>query len=215
MKYLTMRKSLCLVALSLFVGVSPIYSREADSLSKIDGSFKEVDGVKIKSFFEKYAKEIESLKNGDNQKIQLNQNLIAGKLSREEYNNFQKDRLGLGESREGLGVAFFRTNEDTYGKLYYTWGVGHKLHIQEVIVYDKNSQEKQLKSLNNLVLSPAGHVDLDSGFGSGILGLGKAAKNGTYNPDIHCSSGDGVDDARAYLRSTGGGVLMFPVSLGN
>ncbi|EDM26989.1 hypothetical protein LNTAR_07089 [Lentisphaera araneosa HTCC2155] len=215
MKKLTMRKSLCLVTLSLFVGMSSIYSKETESVSKVDDSFKEIDGVKIKNIFEKYAKEIEPLKNGHDQKIELNQNLVAGKLSREEYNNSQKHRFDLGESREGLGVAFFRTNEDTYGKLYYTWGVGHKLHIQEVIVYDKNSQEKQLKSLNNLVLSPAGHVDLDSGFGSGIPGLGKAAKNGTYNPDIHCSSGDGVDDARAYLRSTGGGVLMFPVSLGN
>lgn len=215
MKNLTMKKSLCLVALSLFMGVSSSYSKEAEAISKVDDSYKEVDGVAIKNLFEKYAKEIEPLKNGHDQKIELNQNLVAGKLSREEYNNFQKHRFDLGESREGLGVAFFRTNENTYGKLYYTWGVGHKLHVQEIIVYDKNSQEIKLKSLSNLVLSPAGHVDLDSGLGSGIPGLGQAAKNGTYNPDIHCSSWDGIDDARAYLRSTGGGVLLFPVSLGN
>ncbi|EDM26991.1 beta-lactamase regulatory protein 1 [Lentisphaera araneosa HTCC2155] len=174
------------------------------------GKSSRKDQAFIKGLFHKYAKEIEPLKNSD-QKIQLNQNLIAGKLSREEYNNFQKHRFGLGESRKGQGLAFFRTNENTYGKLYYTWGIGHKIHIQEVIVYDKNSQEKQLKSLSKLVLSSAGHADLDLALGSGIPGFRKAVNNGTYNPDIHCSSWDGVDDARAYLRSESGGVLLFPI----
>ena len=71
MKKLTMRKSLCLVALSLFMGVSSSYSREAEAVSKVDDSYKEVDGVTIKNIFEKYTKEIEPLKNGGDQKYSL------------------------------------------------------------------------------------------------------------------------------------------------
>ena len=50
MKKLTMRKSLYLVTLSLFVGMSSIYSKETEAISKVDDSYKEVDGVAIKIF---------------------------------------------------------------------------------------------------------------------------------------------------------------------
>ena len=122
-----------------------------------------------------------------------------GKLSRDSYNAWQKGNLRkcLNQERNGLGVAFFRTNEQNYGKLLYTWGIGPKLHLKEVVVF----RGKENLILKSVVIGSAGHIDLDTGEGThkpGIFG-------DKYNPDLHFSN---VDGELMFLSETGGARFL-------
>ena len=92
--------------------------------------------------------------------------LVKDRLSRDEYNSKQKHRFELHESRKGLGMAYFRTNEGNYGKLLYTWGIGPKLHLKEIVVFDSRSGKVDVRRGDDIVLHKAGHMDLDSGIGT-------------------------------------------------
>jgi len=111
----------------------------------------------------------------------LGKGFVAGKLSRADYNANQKGKLRawLNEKRKGLGVTFFRTNGGSYGKLLYTWGVGPKLHLKEVVIF----RAKENLILKSIVLDPAGHMDLDTGEGTHKAGV----FGDKYNPDLHFS----------------------------
>ena len=135
-------------------------------------------------------------------KPNVGKNFVEQKLSRDSYNEWQKGNLRrcLNRERNGLGVAFFRTNNQNYGKLLYTWGVGPKLHLKEVVIF----RAKENLVLKSIVLNSAGHVDLDTGEGThkrGVFG-------GKYNPDLHFSN---VDGTLMFLSETDGAKFLFPM----
>ena len=135
-------------------------------------------------------------------KPNVGKNFVEGKLSRYSYNARQKGNLRkcLNQERNGLGVAFFRTNEQNHGKLLYTWGIGPKLHLKEVVVF----RGKENLILKSIVIGSAGHIDLDTGEGThkpGIFG-------DKYNPDLHFSN---VDGELMFLSETGGARFLFPM----
>ena len=99
-----------------------------------------------------------------------------------------------------MGVAFFRTNEQNYGKLLYTWGIGPKLHLKEVVVF----LEKDNLFLESIVIGSAGHIDLGTGSGSHKPGV----IDDKYNPDLHFSN---VDGKLMFLSETDGARLLFPM----
>lgn len=137
-------------------------------------------------------------------KPRAGKNFVEGKLSRDSYNAKQKGALEklLKEERKGLGAAFFLTNGGNYGKLLYTWGVGPKLHLKEVVVF-RAEEDLFLKSI---VIGPAGHLDLDTGSGSHKPG----ALDAPYKPDLHFSN---VDGETMLLSETDGARLLFPMKL--
>ena len=83
-------------------------------------------------------------------KTNAGKNFVEEKLSRDSYNAKQKGNLAklLKEKRKGLGVAFFQTNENNYGKMLYTWGVGPKLHLKKIVVF----REKENLFLEAIVI---------------------------------------------------------------
>ena len=85
-------------------------------------------------------------------KPNVGKNFVEGKLSRDSYNAWQKGNLRkcLNQERNDLGVAFFRTNEQNHGKLLYTWGIGPKLHLKEVVVF----RVKENLILKSVVIGP-------------------------------------------------------------
>jgi len=129
-------------------------------------------------------------------------NFVEEKLSRDSYNAKQKGKLAklLKEERKGLGVAFFHTNGKNYGKLLYTWGVGPKLHLKEVVVF----REKENLFLESIVIGSAGHIDLDTGKGTHKPGV----FDSNYKPDLHFSN---VNAQLMFLSETDGARFLFPM----
>ncbi len=135
-------------------------------------------------------------------KTKAGKNFVEEKLSRDFYNAMQKGKLAklLKEERKGLGVAFFHTNGNNYGKLLYTWGVGPKLHLKEVVVF----RAKENLFLESIVIGSAGHIDLDTGKGTHKPGV----FDGSYKPDLHFSN---VNGQLMFLSETDGARLLFPM----
>ena len=133
----------------------------------------------------------------------LGKGFVEGKLSRESYNANQKGKLRtwLNEKRKGLGVAFFRTNGGSYGKLLYTWGIGPKLHLKDIVVF----HAKKNLILKSVVLGPTGHIDLDTGEGTHKAGV----FGDKYNPDLHFSR---VKEDFMFLSETDGARFIFPMN---
>ena len=134
----------------------------------------------------------------------LAKGFLTGKISRDAYNQNQKGKLRawLNEDRKGWGVAFFHTNGGSYGKLLYTWGIGPKLHLKDIVVF----QPKKHLILKSVVLGPAGHMDLDTGEGT----HNKAGLFGErYNPDLHFSH---VKKDFMLLSETDGSRFIFPMN---
>ena len=134
----------------------------------------------------------------------LAKGFLTGKISRDAYNQNQKGKLRawLNEDRKGWGVAFFHTNGGGYGKLLYTWGIGPKLHLKDIVVF----HPKKNLILKSVVLGPAGHMDLDTGEGT----HNKAGLFGErYNPDLHFSH---VKKDFMLLSETDGSRFIFPMN---
>ena len=132
---------------------------------------------------------------------------VRDRFSHDDYSLKQKHCFELHASRKGLGMAFFRTNEGNYGKLLYTWGVGPKLHLQEVVVFDSQSGKTVVRTDKNISLDLAGHYDLDTGAGSHATwedGYG----DDHYRPDLRHSSVYGLD---RHLEGTDGASFLFPI----
>ena len=83
----------------------------ANEVTLADDAFDKAGEAYIKSLFDRGGRD---------------KSLVKDQLSRADYNSKQKHRFELHESRKGLGVAYFRTNEGNYGKLLHTWGIGPK-----------------------------------------------------------------------------------------
>ena len=134
----------------------------------------------------------------------LAKGFLTGKISRDAYNQNQKGKLRawLNGDRKGWGVAFFHTNGGSYGKLLYTWGIGPKLHLKDIVVF----HPKKNLILKSVILGPAGHMDLDTGEGThkkaGLLVE-------RYNPDLHFSH---VEKGFMFLSETDGSEFIFPMN---
>ena len=134
----------------------------------------------------------------------LTKGFLTGKMSRDSYNQNQKGKLRawLNEGRKGWGVAFFHTNGGSYGKLLYTWGIGPKLHLKDIVVF----HTKKNLILKSVVLGPAGHMDLDTGEGThkkaGLLVE-------RYNPDLYFIH---VEKGFMFLSETNGSEFIFPMN---
>jgi hypothetical protein len=127
---------------------------------------------------------------------------------------FAKGKLSREDGGETPRIAYFKTNGGNYGKLVFQWQNGTNsnpsgkeqvpiLLIKEIITYDARSETS--RTIKDIKLSSAGHMDLDSGIASG---------SGTrlpddYSPDLHFSNVDGVT---MYIRGTDGSSFLFPVS---
>ena len=134
----------------------------------------------------------------------LAKGFLTGKISRDAYNQNQKGELRawLNEDRKGWGVAFFHTNGGSYGKLLYTWGIGPKLHLKDIVVF----HPKKNLILKSVVLGPEGHMDLDTGEGT----HNKAGLFGErYNPDLRFSH---VKKDFMLLSETDGSRFIFPMN---
>ena len=169
-------------------------AKAPDQIALTDDAFGKVSGADIKSLFEA----------GDR-----DEKLVKDQLSRADYNSKQKHLFELHESRKGWGMVYFRTNEGNYGKLLYTWGIGPKLHLKEVVVFDQ-SGKTVVRIDKNIVLDLAGHYDLDTGVGthaSGRDGYG----DDNYRPDLHHGSMYGPD---RHLQGVDGASFLFPIGHG-
>ena len=135
-------------------------------------------------------------------KTKAGKNFVEEKLSRDSYNAKQKGNLAklLKEKRKGLGVAFFQTNEKNYGKILYTWGIGPKLHLKEIVVF----RAKENLFLESIVIGSGGHIDLDTGKGTHSPGV----FDDNYKPDLHFSN---VNGELMFLSETDGARFLFPM----
>ena len=127
---------------------------------------------------------------------------VKEKLSRELYNSKQKGNLAnqLKEERKGFGVAFFLTNGKNFGKLLYTWGVGPKLHLKNVVVF----RDDDILVVESVAIGAAGHLDLDTGKGTHKPGV----FDDQYKPDLHFSN---VNGQIMFFSETDGSRFLFPM----
>ena len=165
-----------------------------DPVALADDDFGKVSEADIKGFFDA---------EGRDEKFAKDQ------LSRSDYNSKQKHSFELHKSRTGLGLGYFRTNEGNYGKLLYTWGVGPKLHLKEIVVFDSHPGKAAVRTFKDIVLQSAGHMDLDNGTGT-HQGPGSTHRE-DYSPDIHFSN---LDGETMYLSATDGASFLFPIDKG-
>ena len=183
-----------MAALVLWGSIKPAAGvLETNELTLAGDAFGKVSETYIKSLFD-----------GEDR----DEELVKDQLSRTDYNSKQKHRLKLHESRKGLGMAYFRTNEGNYGKLLYTWGVGLKLHLKQIVVFDSRSGKAVVREGDDIVLQKAGHMDLDSGLGT-FMSADRFPND--YSPDLHCGSNHGPD---RYLSGTDGASFLFPIDHG-
>ena len=165
-------------------------AKAPDQIALADDAFGKVSEAYIKSLFDGADRD---------------EKLVKDQLSRADYDSKQKHRFELHQSRKGLGMVYFRTNEGNYGKLLYTWGIGPKLHLMEIVVFDSRSGKTIVRTGRDIVLQSAQHMDLDD---RGGLAANRGLKNDDYRPDLHFSNHDGET---MYLRATDGASLLFPI----
>ena len=135
-------------------------------------------------------------------KPKASKGFVKEKLSRELYNSKQKGNLAnqLKEERKGFGVAFFITNGKNFGKLLYTWGVGPKLHLKNVVVF----RDDDILVVESAAIGAAGHLDLDTGKGTHKPGV----FDDDYKPDLHFSN---VNGQIMFFSETDGSRFLFPM----
>ena len=170
-------------------------AKAPDQIALTDDAFGKVSEADIKSLFD--AEEHD-------------EKLVKDQLSRADYDSKQKHRFELHQSRKGLGMVYFRTNEGNYGKLLYTWGIGPKLHLMEIVVFDSQSGKTVVRTDKNIVLDLAGHYDLDTGVGTHASGRDDYGDD-NYRPDLHHGSMHGPD---RHLKGIDGASFLFPIGHG-
>ena len=170
-------------------------AKAPDQIALTDDAFGKVSEADIKSLFE--AEEHD-------------EKLVKDQLSRADYDSKQKHRFELHQSRKGRGIVYFRTNEGNYGKLLYTWGIGPKLHLKEIVVFDSQSGKTVVRTDKNIVLDLAGHYDLDTGVGTHTKGRDGYGDD-NYRPDLHHGSMHGPD---RHLKGIDGASFLFPIGHG-
>lgn len=119
------------------------------------------------------------------------------RISRSEYNSLQKGKLLLKAENAGQGVAIVHTNNNTWGKLLYTWSAGGtELIIKEATLYGRVLDGYAPRTLRNIRIPSSYTYDLDTGT------LGGAGGDIWFN---------NVDRNLMYLSEYGGADLSFPM----
>ncbi len=88
------------------------------------------------------------------------------RLSRRDFNRYQKGKFTLSKGRQQLGVAIIHTNRNTWGKLLYTWGVSPQnrrpiLLIREAVLFGRVTDGYRPRVMKNIIISSSGTYDLD------------------------------------------------------
>ncbi len=186
-------KALMLIAMAALISWGAIApALEANELTLADDAFGKASEAYIKSLFDAEGHD---------------EVLVKDQLSRADYDSKQKHRFELHQSRKRLGMVYFRTNEGNYGKLLYTWGIGPKLHLKEIVVFDSQSGKTVVRTDKNIVLDLAGHYDLDTGVGTHASGRDDYGDD-NYRPDLHHGSMHGPD---RHLKGIDGASFLFPI----
>lgn len=119
------------------------------------------------------------------------------RISRSEYNSQQKGKFLLKAGNEGYGIAVVHTNNNTWGKMLYTWSAGGKeLIIKEATLYGRVLDGYKPRTLRNIKIPSSWTYDLDTG----TLG-GAGADIWFHN----------VDGNTMYLEERNGANLTFPM----
>ena len=121
----------------------------------------------------------------------------SNRISRTEYNTEQKGQFLLKDANEGYGIAVVHTNNNTWGKLLYTWSAGgEELIIKEATLYGRVMDGFKPRTLRNIKIPSSWTYDLDTG----TLG-GSGADIWFHN----------VDGRLMYLEERNGANLTFPM----
>jgi hypothetical protein len=120
------------------------------------------------------------------------------RISRAEYNGQQKGKFLLKAENAGYGVAVVHTNNNTWGKLLYTWSAGGaELIIKEATLYGRVMDGHAPRTLRNIRIPSSWTYDLDTGT------LGGSGADIWFN---------NVDGNLMYLSEYNGANLTFPMN---
>ena len=128
---------------------------------------------------------------------------VEGRLSRNDYNRKQKGIFLQKDEHKNYGVAIVHTNNNTWGKLMFTWGApfnnGHpSLILKEVTLYGRVMDGYAPRVMRDIQIASSWTYDLDTGNGSNA---GKTADIWFHN----------VDGNTMYIEAVNGAELSFPM----
>lgn len=95
--------------------------------------------------------------------------VLAGRITRDYFEQNQKGRLLLRPGREGMGAAVVKTNGPAYGKFLFSWGGRGDargtplLLLRDITLYRGVENGSGLKMTRELRLTASQGVDLDAG----------------------------------------------------
>lgn len=95
--------------------------------------------------------------------------VIAGKISRAQFNSGQRGKLLLRPGREGSGIAIIQTNKNARGKFLFSWGGRGDargtplLILRDVTLFGKVQNGKGRRITREIRVSSSQTVDLDKG----------------------------------------------------
>lgn len=123
------------------------------------------------------------------------------RLSRQDYNSRQKDKFLLSQAHQGLGVAVVHTNNNTWGKLLFTWGRPIQqgqpsLIIKKAVLYGRVADGFRPRVRRDIRIRSSFTYDLDGG------------TEGGAGADIWFHN---VDGREMYIEAVNGASLKFPM----
>lgn len=127
----------------------------------------------------------------------------TGRLSRSEYNSQQKGIFLQKEEHKNYGIAIVHTNNNTWGKLLYTWGApfnngNPSLLIKEAVLYGRVLDGYKPRVMRDIVISSSWTFDLDTNNGRSA---GDTADIWFHN----------IDGNTMYIEAINGAELSFPM----
>lgn len=127
--------------------------------------------------------------------------VVNHRLSRQAYNSDQKGKFLLSPAHKGLGIAVVHTNNNTWGKLLFTWGrpvqAGQpSLIIKKVVLYGRVLDGYRPRVRRNINIASSFTYDLDTG------------TQGGSEADIWFHN---VDGEEMYIEAVNGASLTFPM----
>lgn len=128
---------------------------------------------------------------------------VKKRLSREDYNTRQKGIFLLRGDRSDLGIAVVHTNNNTWGKILFSWGApfdeGHpSLILSEVVLYGRVRDGHAPRIQRDIIIPSSYKIDLDTGR---MKNSGNAADLWFHN----------VDGKTMYIEAVNGASLEFPL----
>ena len=127
---------------------------------------------------------------------------VKSRLSRDDYNSKQKGIFLLKNERKNLGIAVVHTNNNTWGKLLFTWGAPFEngqpsLILKEVVLFGRVMDGYAPRTLTDVKIKSSFTIDLDTG----KIGARKTADIWFHN----------IDGKKMYIEAVNGASLEFPM----